>query len=1019
MDAGFSVTPQRLTLSQIQGRMLGGSITGDADVSGWLSPAVPAKVAKTRNAGEQKGTVRLRLKDVSAGALAAALSTPARPLGKMNLAGSSSGTVELRWNGSLANVEADLAMDVIAPSFPSPSQLPLNSRVRATYRNANGELEVAEFSAATRASQVHASGRLADSGALKLSVITSDLGEWQPVLAAFGNPQRIPGVLHGRAAFNGTAAGKLPNLSIAGNLQVQDFDYLIPATARTPEQPVHWDLLSADIQLSQHLFTARNGTLKHGDTAIGFSLNASLDHGRFTEQSPFTARVNMHDADVAEILALAGYSYPVRGKMNLSVDLSGTRAQPDGSGRLQLTDANVYGESVQHLDADLRFSGGEVRFDNIAVAYYDSRVTGAASYNFSTRAFRFDISGANFDLVHLPQTWTSHLNVQGRMNFTAQGFGTPEEPAINATLRLRDLIFDHESMGGFVVEAVTRGTELHLTGRSQFQAGELTVESNIHLRGDWPSTADFHFTSLDVDALLRTYLQGQLTGHSTASGALRVEGPLRRPADLSVVGTLSDFSVAVETIKLRNQGPVNFAVSGHAFQLGSLRLVGEDTDLSATGTVQLVGDRGLDLHVQGRANLKLIESFDSGFTSSGIATFDMTMSGTVLRPVTQGRLQIEHGAIAYMELPSAFSDINGLLLFNQNRLQVETLTAHTGGGLVTFGGFATWYNRQLSFDLTMQEEEVRLRYPPGVSSTANANLHFVGTSAASMLSGDVTVTKLSVTPGFDFGAYLARSARTPVLPPTNPVLNRIRLDVHIVTTPELQMQTAVVRLSGEADLRLRGTAAKPVLFGRADILEGEVYFNGSKYELERGEVAFTSPVTTTPVLDLQATTHVRDYDITLRLNGEPDKLKVTYRSEPPLPEADIITLLAIGRTTTEESAQTQSGQSSFTQEASSAILNQALNATVSNRAQSLFGVSRIKIDPAGLNTETTVGRGPLVTIEQQVSNNFTITYSTSVEQAAQQIIQVEYNLSHNVSIVGLRDQNGVVSFDVRIRRRKK
>jgi translocation and assembly module TamB len=173
------------------------------------------------------------------------------------------------------------------------------------------------------------------------------------------------------------------------------------------------------------------------------------------------------------------------------------------------------------------------------------------------------------------------------------------------------------------------------------------------------------------------------------------------------------------------------------------------------------------------------------------------------------------------------------------------------------------------------------------------------------------------------------------------------------------------------------------------------------------------------VVDLQATTRVRDYDITLSLNGEPDKLKVTYRSEPPLPEADIIALLALGRTSQETAQLQQSGQSSFTQEASSAIINQALNTTFSNRAQRLLGVSRIKIDPAGLNTETNLGRGPLVTIEQQVANNLTITYSTSVEQAAQQIIQVEYNLSKNVSIVAIRDQNGVVSFDVSIRRRKR
>jgi hypothetical protein len=50
-----------------------------------------------------------------------------------------------------------------------------------------------------------------------------------------------------------------------------------------------------------------------------------------------------------------------------------------------------------------------------------------------------------------------------------------------------------------------------------------------------------------------------------------------------------------------------------------------------------------------------------------------------------------------------------------------------------------------------------------------------------------------MTPGFDFGAYLERSQGS-VLPPTNRLLNRIRLDVHIATTPELQMQTASLRL---------------------------------------------------------------------------------------------------------------------------------------------------------------------------------------------------------------------------------
>jgi translocation and assembly module TamB len=118
--------------------------------------------------------------------------------------------------------------------------------------------------------------------------------------------------------------------------------------------------------------------------------------------------------------------------------------------------------------------------------------------------------------------------------------------------------------------------------------------------------------------------------------------------------------------------------------------------------------------------------------------------------------------------------------------------------------------------------------------------------------------------------------------------------------------------------------------------------------------------------------------------------------------------------------QQQSGQTPFTDEASAMIINQAINSTVSSRLQKIFGVSRIKIDPQGLTTETNpTARGPQITVDQQFANNISLTYSTNVSQSSQQIIQGEYFFTRNISGVGTRDYNGVVSFDVRIRRRKK
>jgi translocation and assembly module TamB len=106
------------------------------------------------------------------------------------------------------------------------------------------------------------------------------------------------------------------------------------------------------------------------------------------------------------------------------------------------------------------------------------------------------------------------------------------------------------------------------------------------------------------------------------------------------------------------------------------------------------------------------------------------------------------------------------------------------------------------------------------------------------------------------------------------------------------------------------------------------------------------------------------------------------------------------------------------QSASNAILGEALNATTSNRLEKLFGVSRIKIDPQAGGAENNPS-GTRVTIEQQVSNNLTLTYITNVSQTAQQIIQAEYYITRNISIIAVRDQNGVVGMDVRLRQRKK
>ena len=1041
-SSDFYLSDQQIKFSKLQGKLLGGSFTGDAQVDNWLHSIPPAPVSKGKKSrddvavisaarpapkkgakqpGVQVGTVRLRLRDLSASESASALDLPSHPLRKFRPSGLTSGTVDANWRGSPSDAEIAFVLDVNPLTRLVAGELPVTAHMQGKYRLANDELDVAQFNLTTPASRVQASGNLAANSTLRFSVVTSNLEEWRPLVAALGGPTNLPFRVDGNASFNGTAGGSLSSPTLSGTLAAQDFEFTVPATSRTPAQAVHWDSLAATIQFSSRDLFLRGGSLHQDETSADFDVHVTLDKGKFTEDSPYSARVNLHHVDVASTAALAGFDHPVSGTADVSLQVSGTRASPQVQGHIRAENASVYGEAIERFDADLHIVRAETSLTGIHLTHQDASIDGSAAYNPDSRSFRLDLKGENFDVSRIRQIHLDELPFEGRAEFTLQGSGTLDAPLINATLHVRNVAADHEAEGGFYFDATTRNGELELTGRSELLKGSLTLNGKVGMHGDFPATITAHTDRMDLDPIWRAYLGQQLTGHSSVTGSVTMQGPLRYPKQWTLTGEGKEIAIELEYAKLHNQGPVRFTYANGVAHIEPANMVGQGTDLTGEGTIGFTGTRPLDLKADGQIDLTLLSSFDSDVTATGSMLVHMNVVGTVDQPLPQGTVEIKNGSVNYAGLPSGLSDLNGTLTFARDQVHINQLAGRTGGGTLDLKGDATRYGGVLNFNLTAIGKEVRLRYPPGVSSTATAELHWVGNRNASTVTGDVLVTKLAVTPGFDFGSYLEHSRQTAGITPANSPLYNVKLDVAVRTAPELQMKTAVARLSGDADLRVRGSVARPSVLGRADILEGDATFNGIKFRLERGDITFANPVAIEPQVNLQATTHVRNYDLDVTVTGTPDRLNVNYRSEPPLPKSDIIALLALGRTSQEsEQLQQQSGQTLFSDEATNLIINQAINQTVSSRMQKLFGVSRIKIDPQGLTTETNpTARGPQVTIEQQFANNISLTYSTNVSQSSQQIIQGEYYFTRNISVIGTRDQNGVISFDVRIRRRTK
>jgi translocation and assembly module TamB len=508
-----------------------------------------------------------------------------------------------------------------------------------------------------------------------------------------------------------------------------------------------------------------------------------------------------------------------------------------------------------------------------------------------------------------------------------------------------------------------------------------------------------------------------MKAHSSIGGTVTVSGPLKTPKDLSGNAEFSDFDVKLQGVELKSAGLLRASLKNGIATLDQIHITGQDTDLQVNGTVQAFGSTDanggrLDVKAKGSVSVALAHTFDPDIISSGKVEFTIAAGGQVKKPALTGKVQFDNVSAAMDGIPNGLSALNGTLVFNEDRLEVEKLTATTGGGQLNIGGFLT-YTNGIYANLTATGDTVRVRLY-GLSSTANASLTLQGGPQSLLLSGSVLITRFGVGPDVDFAAF-SSAGGVSAPPDPNSASNKVQLNVHVTSSPQLDFQNSFAKLAGTVDLTMRGTVAEPAILGRITITDGSATFAGTEYELQRGDIYFSNPVRIDPTIDINATARVETYDITVGLQGSMSNLKPTYRSEPPLSEADIFALLALGRTQEEAQLYQEQEVQQGANPTTSALLGGALNATVSNRIGKLFGGGTVKIDPAFVGT---LGNSTArITVQKQLLRQLGVTYATNVNSTAQQLLQGQYDLTPNVSLVVARDETGVFSVVYKIRRR--
>ena len=908
------------------------------------------------------------------------------------LSGAINGTAEAAWTGSIEKVKArsDLTLHARAESTANPAtEVPVNGAVHVAYDGASGTIAVHDTALRMPSANLTAQGTISDHSRLTIQVVADDLHQLSALASSFRAGQSAPPAISGRATVNAVLQGSLKKPSIAAQLKAQHLDV----------EGSQWTSANMTLNANPSQVTIQNGSLVNAHKGqASFSASVKLHNWAYQPSDPVQAQVDARQMRIGELLAMAKQHYPMSGDLTANLSFNGSQLNPAGSGQIQIANAEVYGEPLTRLVANIQAQNGTITTAT-TVSATAGTINAKLSYTPKTKAYTAHVDAPGIVLQKLRTLQAKNVPVAGTLNASVNGQGTLDDPQLDATVQLPELQARGKSVYQMKADVHVARHQLDWNLDSQVSQTSVHGHGQVALSGEYESTASLDTGTIPLDALMAAYapgvpagFQGQTEVHAS------MKGPLKDKSRVEAHVSIPVLKASYQQLQIGIPRPIRADYANSVVTLQPSEIEGTGTKLHFEGKVPVGGRVAPTLTAQGSIDLRIIRILAPNVSSGGTLALDVHTSMSGGKPGVEGKVQLKNVGLATSDAPIGIDKLNGTMNISSDRVQLSEMSGQMGGGKVTLGGSIT-YRPSVQFNVAVQSKSVRLLYPEGLRTLLDANLTFSGTPAASTLNGRVLIDGLSFTPDFDLAGFSDQfSTGGSVSQPG--FADTIRLQIAVQSSGDLNATSSQVSIEGQAALQVGGTAANPVITGRTTLTSGEVFFRNVRYELQRGVITFDDPNQTHPVLNLTVTTTIEQYSLTLTMRGPLDKLTTSYTSDPPLATADVINLVARGKTTQESAASSQSTDSMIASQAASQL---------SSGVQKLAGLSSLQIDPTlGGNNQNPSAR---IAIQQRVSKDLLFSFSTDVSQPGSEVIRGEYQINKRWSVSVTRDELGGVSVD--------
>jgi translocation and assembly module TamB len=975
--------------------------------------------------------------------------------------GQTTGKVNFTFAGTnFRTASGSLTADIAARAGTADKGLiPVTGRVEATATNGLFDLNVARLN--SEKSEFNATGRLDLNGSdsnLNLALNSTDASEIDRLVRVLEiSPDLEEQLISYQAEFAG-------NLKFTGTLTGNYSDPTIEGRASVDSVSLRqrqMGSLASDISVSPLGTEFKNGILQEPAGGGNLTFNVNIPKGG---ENNISVQATLNKINTGNLLA----ALPLEGSMpeelrnfqaqtSGTINLSGLPKNMSGEANLTSSAGSIDGNPFDGAEARATFAGTLINFEKLNVRFGAGSLQANGTYNTDSTAFNFAVTGTSLDFARvrpfIPKS-NELPDINGTFNLQATATGIKDDSRtynINFSGSGSNVAYEGRSVGQVSFDGKTENQQLNANLTLEFvEAQRQLITAYVNFADEnMPFRAETVFDNTELAPFLALYPPpGNVVITGRATGKVFLAGNLKAlssdtgkhewtKANLSGSAEFSQLALQIDETPLVATEPVSIRFNASEIVFESAKFSGGGNNIVIAGAKALTDDGINNLTIDGTINLRILNAISPNTFFSGLTQVDIRMTGPNKTARLNGTAVAQNAAVSTFVGSERLTldRIKGRIIFTSNQAQIDELTGFLGGGRVSISGGAQLGEnlRPDAFRFGLNGNNVTVPLPKDFLTTGNAEIEINGrrnsqtNQLESRISGRIHARRSLYTKDIDLANVIGtRGERSLEKGTSSSFFGAAQLDLLIEGRDALVVRNNIADLTASASLRVTGDIDDPLISGRITANGGTIFFRKERYEVQRGVLEFPPNTSIEPFITLQAETEINGYQIFVNLTGpltDAESLNATVRSNPALPNADVVSLITTGNLSNTEAGIPTLAQSGINT-ATEILADEIINKPLSKATDKLFGLNRFEIDPiiSGQRLNPTAR----LTVGRQITRNLLITYSTNLSEDQNQVLALEYRVSNRLSFVAKYEQrslsnvtqsNNVFSFEVRLRKR--